>query len=143
MASSDHIPEIEREGAMNAIAVPKSSRHTQLEGAMLTAVFQGFPVFAETTLLLKIAGSHEVFVQTGAGAGIFVMLTSIMFALIMTWLGPKYPRFFKTYEPLFYDTTLSFSEKLTRWRTQPTVSLQLVTTVMLMSLLAVAVVSLG
>jgi hypothetical protein len=128
---------------MNAIAAPKSRRHSQLEGTMLTAIFQGFPVFAETVLLLKIAGGHEAFVQTGANAGIFVALTSVMFALIMTWLGPKFPRFFKTYEPLFYDATLPLSERLARWRAQPAVSLQLVTMVMLLSLLAVAVVSVG
>jgi hypothetical protein len=93
--------------------------------------------------MLKIAGGHETFVQKGVGAVIFVALSSVMFALIMTWLGPKYPRFFKTYEPLFYDATLPFEEKLARWRTQPVASLQLVTTVMLLSLLAVAAVSVG
>jgi hypothetical protein len=81
--------------------------------------------------------------RKGAGAAIFVVLAAVMFALLMTWLGPKFPRFFKTCEPLFYDPTLSFSEKLARWRTRPEVSLQLVTTMMLMSLLAVAVVSVG
>jgi hypothetical protein len=128
---------------MNAIAAPKSRRHSQLEGMMLTAIFQGIPTFAGAVLLLKIAGGHEVFVQTGVGAAIFVAFSSVMFALIMTWLGPKYPRFFKTYEPLFYDATLPVAERLARWRTQPAVSLQLVTTVMLLSLLAVAVVSVG
>lgn len=128
---------------MNAIAAPKSHRHSQLEGTMLTAIFQGAPIFAETVLLLKLAGGHEAFVQKGAGATIYVALASIMFALIMTWLGPKYPRFFKTYEPLFYDATLPLSERLARWRAQPVVSLQLVTMVLLLSLLAVAAVSVG
>ncbi|MFN5717227.1 MAG: hypothetical protein ACK463_22190, partial [Bradyrhizobium sp.] len=36
---------------------------------------------------------------------------------------------------------LSFSEKIAQWRSQPTVSLQLMTTMIMMSLLAVAVVS--
>jgi hypothetical protein len=81
--------------------------------------------------------------RKGAGAAIFVVLAAVMFALLMTWLGPKFPRLFKTYEPPFYDPTLSFPEKLGRWRTRPEVSLQLVTTMMLMSLLAVAVVSVG
>jgi hypothetical protein len=129
--------------AMTAIAAPKSPQTNRLEGFALTALFQGFPTFAAAVLLLKVAGGEEVFVQSGAGAAIFVVVTTILFALIMGWLGPKYPRFFNTYEPLFYDATLSLSEKLTRWRTQPTVSLQLVTTVMLMSLLAVAAVSVG
>lgn len=128
---------------MNAIAAPKSRRHSQLEGTMLTAIFQGIPTFAAAVLMLKIAGGHEAFVQKGVGAAIFVALSSFMFGLIMTWLGPKYPRFFKTYEPLFYDATMPLGERLARWRTQPAASLQLVTTVMLLSLLAVAAVSVG
>ena len=128
---------------MNAIAAPKLRRHSQLEGTILTAIFQGLPTFAAAVLMLKVAGGHETFVQKGVGAAIFVALSSIMFALIMTWLGPKFPRFFKTYQPLFYDASLSFSEKISRWRTQPATSLELVTNVLLLSLLAVAVVSVG
>ncbi len=128
---------------MTTIAALKPRQTNRLEGFALTAIFQGFPTFAAAVLLLKIAGGHEVIAQEGAGAAIFVVVSSVMFALMMGWLGPQFPRFFKTYEPLFYDATLSFSEKLARWRTQPTVSLQLVTTVMLMSLLAVAAVSVG
>lgn len=67
-----------------------------------------------------------------------------MYALATPWLGPKFPRWFKTsYEPLFFDATLSLSERLSRWQTQPATSLQLVTNVALLSLLAVGVVSLG
>ena len=125
---------------MNAIAAPKSRCLNQLEGIALTAIFQGFPIFANAVLLVKVAGGQEDFVRKGAGAAIFVALTTIMFALLMTWLGPKFPGFFKTYEPLFYDATLSLSEKIARWRVQPVASLQLLTTVMMLSLLAVAVV---
>jgi hypothetical protein len=128
---------------MNAVTALKSPRCNQFEGMVLTAIFQGFPIFANAVLLLKITGSHETIADKGGAAPVFVVCTTIMFALLMTWLGPKFPRFFKTYEPLFYDATLSFSEKLARWRTQPAASLQLVTTMMLMSLLAVAVVSVG
>jgi hypothetical protein len=38
---------------------------------------------------------------------------------------------------------LPFSEKLSQWRIKPATSLQLVTTVTMLSLLAVAVVSVG
>ena len=45
------------------------------------------------------------------------------------------------YEPLFYDTSLSVSDKIAQWRSQPKVSLQLVTTTIMLSLLAVVVAS--
>jgi hypothetical protein len=65
-------------------------------------------------------------------------------ALVTAYFGPKFPRFFKNgYEPLFFDATLPFAEKISRWRTQPTASLQLLTTVIMLSLLAVAVASVG
>jgi hypothetical protein len=45
--------------------------------------------------------------------------------------------------PLFFDASLPLIEKSARWRTQPVTSLQLVTNVMLLSLLAVGVASVG
>jgi hypothetical protein len=71
-----------------------------------------------------------------------VVLTMVFYALTVPFLGPKFPRFFgKSYEPIFFDATLSFGEKLAQWRAQPRTSLQLVTTVTMLSLLAVAVAS--
>jgi hypothetical protein len=48
------------------------------------------------------------------------------------WLGAKFKMFRQGYEPLFFDCTLSFSEKIAQWRVQPLASLQLVTTVVMM-----------
>jgi hypothetical protein len=128
---------------MNTIAAPKSHRLNWLEGFTLTALFYGLPTFAAAVLLLKLAGSREIVTDPG-GAAIFVVLASAMYALITPYLGPKYPKLFRNgYEPLFFDATLPFAEKIQRWRMQPTVSLQLVTSVMLLSLLAVGVVSVG
>ena len=128
---------------MNAIAAPKSRRLNLLEGMALTALFQAIPSFGAAVLLLKLVGSSQIVGQTG-GAAIFVATATLLYALAVPWLGPKFPRWFKTgYEPLFFDATLSFTEKLTRWRTQPATSLQLVTNVTLLSLLAIGVVSLG
>ena len=128
---------------MNAVAAPKSHRINHLEGITLTAVFQAFPTFAATALLLKLAGSREIVGDPG-GAAIFVALATLVHALVTRYLGPKFPGFFKnSYEPLFFDATLSWREKLGRWRTRPTTSLQLVTTVIMLSVLAVAVVSVG
>ena len=70
------------------------------------------------------------------------MLASFFHALIVPWLAPKYPKFFKnSYEPLFFDAGLSFAEKVLRWRTQPMASLQLLTNVVMLALLAVAALS--
>ena len=128
---------------MNAISVPKSASKNQLEGFALTAIFQGFPTFAAAALLLKLVGSHEI-VGERYGAMIFVVLASIFYALFTPPLARKFPkRFNHAWEPLFFNSTLTFSEKIAQWRTQPSASLQLVTTVMMLSLLAVGVVSAG
>jgi hypothetical protein len=124
---------------MNAIAAPKSSALNRLEGFALTFLLQGFPTFASAALLLKLA-HHEI----AGGVVLFVVMASIFHGLLTPWLAPKFPKFFKHgYEPLFFDASLSFSEKIVRWRTQPMASLQLMANVMMLSLLAVAVMTVG
>jgi hypothetical protein len=128
---------------MNATAVPKSRALNLLEGMTLSATFQALPTFAGTVLLLKLAGDHQILGER-YGAAILVVFASVFYALALPYLGPKFPRFFKnSYEPLFFDASLPFSEKLAQWRAKPVTSLQLVTSVIMLSLLAVAVVSVG
>ena len=128
---------------MNALAETKSPALNRLEGFMLTALFQGFPTFAAAALMLKFVGSHEI-VGHRYGAAIFVALAALFYALLTPWLGRKFPgRFQHGYEPLFFDASLPFMDKIARWRTQPVTSLQLVTNVMLLSILAVGVASVG
>ena len=75
---------------------------------------------------------------------LFVVLASILHGLLTPWLAPKFPKFFNhSYEPLFFNAGLSFAEKIEQWRVQPTTSLQLVTNVLMLSLLAVGVASLS
>jgi hypothetical protein len=125
--------------AMTALAAPKSSLQNRLEGVALTAIFQGFPCFAGAALLLRLA-HHPI----AGGAVFFVAATSILHGLLTPWLAPKFPKFFKnSYAPLFFDARLSFAEKLSQWRAQPAVSLQLVTNVMMLAVLAVGVASVG
>lgn len=125
--------------AMTAIAAPKSPAQNRFEGVVLTALFQGFPTFAAAALLLKLA-RHDM----SGGVVPFVLLASIFHGLLTPWVARKFPKFVRHgYEPLFFDISLSFAGKLEKWRVQPTVSLQLLTNVMLLSLLAVAVVSAG
>ena len=122
---------------MNALAAPKSPMQNRLEGFALTTIFQGFPSFAAVALMLTLA--HH---QIAGGAVFFVVATSILHGLLTPWLVPKFPKFFKHgYEPLFFDANLSFAEKLSQWRAQPAVSLQLVTSEMMLAILAVAVAS--
>lgn len=126
---------------MNAVTTPKPSALNLIEGMTLTAVFQAFPTFTAAALLVKLAGSPERASPPG-GVALFIGLAMLFHTLVVTFLGPLFPRFFKNaYEPLFHDATLSFGEKIARWRVQPVASLQLLTTVMMLSLLAVAVVS--
>lgn len=126
---------------MNAISESKMPSQNRLEGFVLTTLFHGFPTYAAAVLMIKLMGAHEIVGQPG-GAAIFVVLTSLLHGLLTPWLGPKFPKVFKQgYEPLFFDASLSFSEKIARWRVQQTTSLQLVTSVILMSVLAVGVAS--
>jgi len=73
---------------------------------------------------------------------LFVVLTSALHGLFTPWLAPKFPKFFRHgYEPLFFNAGLSFAEKIAKWRERPTTSVQLVTSELMLALLAVAVVS--
>ncbi len=128
---------------MNVISVPKSSWLNRLEAFTLISIFQGFPTFAMAVLTLKLTGSHEI-VGERFGAAIFVALATPIYALITPPLVRKFPKLFSNgHEPVFYDASLSFSEKIAQWRTQPKGSTQLLTMALMLSLLAVGVKSLG
>ena len=122
---------------MNAIVAPKSRGLNWLEGFTLTFLLLGFPTFASAALLLKLV-RHDI----AGGVVLFVVLSSVLHALLSPWLAPKFSRLFgHAYEPLFFNASLSFGVKIEKWRAQPTTSLQLVTNVLLLSLLAVGVMS--
>jgi hypothetical protein len=122
---------------MNAIVAAKSSAQNRLEGFALTALLQGYPTIAAAVHLLTLA-RHEI----AGGVLPFVVLTSVLHGLFTPWLAPKFSKFFKhSYEPLFFNAGLSFAEKIEKWRERPTTSVQLVTSELMLALLAVAVVS--
>jgi hypothetical protein len=128
--------------AMDAMSDTKSPALNRLEGMTLTALLQALPTYAGAAILLKLFGSQAI--GHVGGAALFVMLTTFFHALITPWLAPKFPKFFKnSYEPLFFDAGLSFAEKVMRWRTQPMASLQLLANMVMLSLLGVAVLSVG
>ena len=123
-------------------ATRKSRLHNALEGLALTATLQSFPTFAVAAFLLKLVGSHDL--VGDPGVAIFVAFASFAHALIAVILGPSFPHLFKTvYEPKFFEAHLSLSDKITAWRTQPVASLQLVTIVLLLSVMAVVTASVG
>jgi hypothetical protein len=127
--------------AMNALAAPKSPQQNRLEGFALTSILQGFPIYANAALMLKLMGAHEV-VGDRWGAAIFVVLASLFHGLLTPWLASKFPKAFaNAHAPCFFDETLSFADKIEHWRTQPIVSVQLVASLLLLSLLAVGVAS--
>ena len=123
-------------------AARKSRLRNALEGFALTAILQSFPTFAAAALLLKLFGNHDL--VGDPGVAIFVVLASLVHATVAVTLGPSFPAVFKTlYEPKFFDCTLSLSDKITEWRTHPVASLQLVTIVLLLSVMAVVAASVG
>jgi hypothetical protein len=128
---------------MAAIAAARKSRlHNALEGLVLTTTLQSFPTFATGAMLLKLFGNHDL--VGDPGVAIFVAFASLAHALAAVTLGPSFPGFFKTvYEPKFFDASLSLADKITEWRTQPVASLQLVTIVLLLSVMAVVTASVG
>lgn len=124
------------------IAARKSHLHNALEGLALTATLQSFPTFAAAALLLKLAGNHDL--VGDSGVAIFVAIASLAHAMLAVTLGPSFPVLFKTvYEPKFFAAHLSLSDKITAWRTQPVASLQLVTIVLMLSVMAVVTASVG
>ena len=123
-------------------AARKSRLRNVLEGFALTAILQSFPTFAAAALMVKLCGNHDL--VGDPGVAIFVAFASLVHATIAVTLGPSFPAVFKTlYEPKFFDGTLSLSDKITEWRTQPVASLQLVTIVLLLSVMAVVTASVG
>jgi len=122
------------------VAARKSRLQNLLEGFALTTIFQSFPTFATAALLLKLFGNHDL--VGDPGVAIFVSFASLFRALLAGLLGPRFPTVFKIiYEPKFFDCRLSLSGKITEWRIQPAASLQLVTIVLMLSVLAVVAAS--
>ncbi|MBR0905496.1 hypothetical protein [Bradyrhizobium liaoningense] len=128
---------------MATIATARKSRlQNALEGLTLTATLQSFPTFAAAAFLLKLIGNHDL--VGDPGVAIFVAIVSFAHALIAVTFGPSFPHLFKTvYEPKFFEAHLSLAEKITAWRTRPVASLQLVTIVLLLSVMAVVTASVG
>ena len=127
---------------MNAVTVTKSPALNRLEGMALTGVLQALPSYVAAAMILKLVGAQAIGYVGGAVP--FIMLTTFFHALLIPWLAPKYPKLFtNSYEPLFFDASLSLADKVSRWRTQPTVSLVLLSNMVMLSLLGVVMLIVG
>ena len=126
---------------MTALAAPKLTGRNRLECLTLYALLQGVPFYSGVALMMILINASE-FADQRYGAAIFIAMASTFHALLTPWLGPKFPRFFRHHhEPLFADPVLSFSEKVSGWLAQPKIALQLLTNLLMLSVLGVGVAS--
>ena len=116
---------------MPFITASKSSPLNWLEGFALTTILQGFPIFAAASLMVKLLGDSH-----GGSHILTIALASIFYSIFVVSVGVALPRIKSGYEAQFFDASLSFSEKIARWRAKPATSLQLMASVLLLSLLA-------
>lgn len=121
----------------------KSRQTNFLEGLSLTAALQAFPTLTASVMLMKLFGSGAL-VKDAGGAVLFIATTSMLFALLTGWLGPKHPAFFKnSYAPVFFDDSLRFREKVLNWLAQPSTQQQMLIGIIMLALLGVAMVMRG
>lgn len=128
---------------MAAVVAARKSRLTNAaEGLVLATALQSFPTFATAAAALRIFGSHDL--VGDPGVAVFVIVASLVHALLCTIMGPGLPASFRfVHEPAFFDGRLSLSDKIAAWRSQPAASLQLLTIVLLLSVMAVVTASMG
>ena len=114
-----------------------------LEGLSLTATLQAFPMFTATAMLMVLL-EHPSMVSDSGGAALYVATTSMLFALLTGWLGPKYPGFFRnSYAPLFFGALLTLRDKVSNWLALSATQQQVLTGMVMLALLGVAMVMRG
>lgn len=116
---------------MPFITATKSAPINWLEGFALTTILQGFPIFAAASLMVKLLGDSH-----GSNHVATIAMASICYSVFVIAAGAAFPKVRSGYEADFFDATLSFSEKIARWRAKPATSMQLMASVLLLSLLA-------
>ncbi|HEV2154180.1 hypothetical protein [Bradyrhizobium sp.] len=116
---------------MPFITASKSAPLNWLEGFALTTILQGFPIFAAASLMVKLLGDTH-----GGSHVLTIALASIFYSIFVVAIGAALPGIKSGYEAQFFDASLSFSEKIARWRAKPATSLELMASVLLLSLLA-------
>ncbi|RXT35448.1 hypothetical protein [Bradyrhizobium betae] len=126
---------------MTALAAPKLTAQNRLECFLLHALFQGVPLYSSVVLMIKLVAASEI-VGERYGATIFIVLAASFHGMLTRWLAPRFPRFFRhNNAPMFGDATLSFTEKVSRWLAEPKTAVELLSNVLLMSVLVIGVAS--
>ena len=128
---------------MTTTSVGKITLASFAAGVLLVAIMFGLPTFAGAALLVKLYGS-DVVVRDGHGVVPFVVTASLLTGLAAGWLGPRYPKFFVgSYEPVFFDASLSLREKVSAWLAQPRCRQRVLTTMLMLAMLSVMVMAKG
>ncbi|MCK1393065.1 hypothetical protein [Bradyrhizobium sp. 1] len=126
---------------MTALAAPKLTTQNRLECFALYALFQGVPLYSSVVLMMQLVAASEI-VGERYGATIFIVLAASFHGMLTPWLAPRFPRFFRhNSAPMFADATLSFTEKVSRWLAEPKTAVELLSNVLLMSVLVIGVAS--
>ncbi len=116
---------------MPFITASKPAPLNWLEGFALTTILQGFPIFAAASLMVKLLGDDH-----GGSHVLTIAMASVFYSIFVITVGSTFPTAKSGYEAEFFDAGLSFSEKIAHWRARPATSLQLMASVLLLSLLA-------
>jgi hypothetical protein len=116
---------------MPFITASKSGPLNWLEGFALTTILQGLPIFAAASLMVKLLGDYH-----GSPPVLTIAMASVFYSIFVVSVGAAFPRVKSGYEAQFFDANLSLSEKIARWRAKPATSVQLMASVLLLSLLA-------
>lgn len=127
---------------MDAPVAAKDRVSNMLEGVALTATLLALPIFTGAALLGRLAGDLGISAHRHDNVIFFVIVTSLLFGFVAPFLARKF-KLTTLYEPLFYDASLSLSDKFARWRAQPSTSPRLLSQLLMLSVLAVAVLSVG
>jgi hypothetical protein len=116
---------------MPFITTTKPAPLNWLEGFTLTTILQGFPIFAAVSLMVKLLGDSH-----GGSHVLTIAMASVFYSILVISVGIAFPAIRSGYEAQFFDAGLSFPEKIARWREKPATSMQLMASVLLLSLLA-------
>ena len=116
---------------MPFITTTKPAPFNWLEGFALTTILQGLPIFAAASLMVKLLGDYH-----GSPPILTIAMASVFYSVFVISVGAAFPKMRSGYEAQFFDASLSFAEKIAHWRAKPTTSLQLMASVLLLSLLA-------
>ncbi|MFM9735799.1 hypothetical protein, partial [Streptomyces niveiscabiei] len=85
-------------------------------------ILQGFPIFAAASLMVKLLGDNS-----GGHRVLTVITATLLCTVLVIWLGTRFPKLKNGCEKSFFDASLSFSEKVARWRARPATTVQLMT----------------